>query len=258
MLLPGHWHGLHCLCVFRSGGSISSPSPSWFTKLQSTIGAQKNWGQQRLSEGCRPTGIHRIPLSEGLLWGQDSVICSAAWALLHLFTQLVRFWSLFLSEVCVCNWQWRFIRSLLMFEGKNLKSLKRKIQDELWSSFCGEIGYLADSEEFPKNAQGISQGLWSFCAIRAFSPLLHFMKSSFHTLHKWRHWLKEPFEDRISFLCLCGPRSWMMCSVILELAIWNLHCGASLPSRENFNTCHVYLVFIIWIILLLCVSKILY
>lgn len=33
--------------------------------------------------------------------------------------------------------------------------------------------------------------------------------------------LKEPFEDSVSFLCLCGLRSWMICHIFLGFAIWD-------------------------------------
>ena len=104
----------------------------------------------------------------------------------------------------------------------------------------------ADSEISPRMHRESAKGSGAFLFIRTFFPplTLYEKQVSVHS-RKWRHWLKEPFEDRISFLCLCGLRSWMTCPVILELAIWNLHCGGQLTIHIGYNTCHVYLVFII-------------
>lgn len=118
------------------------------------------------SEGCRPTGIHRIPLSEGLLWGQDSVICSAAWALLHLFYPISSV-LIFVSKRSLCLQLTMEIykKPSDVWGEKPWNPWKGRFRDELWSSFCGEIGYLQQIQRFPQECTGNQpRALELFCS----------------------------------------------------------------------------------------------
>ena len=89
----------------------------------------------------------------------------------YTIAQLIWFWSLFLREICVHSWQWRFIRSLLMFEKKKpLKFSKRKIQGRITERFLWRDRLsTADSEISPRMHRESAKGSGAIFVHRNFS-----------------------------------------------------------------------------------------
>lgn len=213
------------------------------------------------SEGCRPTGIHRIPLSEGLLWGQDSVICSAAWTLLHLFYPINSV-LIFVSKRSLCLQLTMEIykKPSDVWGGKTLKSLKRKIQGWIMEQFLWRDRLsTADSEISPRMHRESAKGSGAFLFIRAFFPPSYTLwKTSFHTLTQMKTLTQRAFwrQDFFPLLVwskvlddvLCYPRA---CN--LEFTLWR-------PAYHPRRVQYMSRVFSIYNLncSLLCVSKILY
>lgn len=182
----------------------------------------------------------RIPLSEGLLWGQDSVICSAAWALLHLFYPISSV-LIFVSKRSLCLQLTMEIykKPSDVWGEKPWNPWKGRFRDELWSSFCGEIGYLQQIQRFPKNAQESQPRALELLFIRAFFPSYTLWKTSFHTLTQMKTLTQRAFwrQDFFPLLVwskvlddvLCYPRA---CN--LEFTLWKPACH---PRRVHAVTC---------------------
>lgn len=107
------------------------------------------------SKGSLPTGIYKILLSQGLLWVQDSVICSAVWALLHLYCP-ISLVLIFVSKGNLCSQLAMEIykKSSDVWEKKPWNPRKGRFRGELWRGFCGEIGYLQQIWRFPQECTG--------------------------------------------------------------------------------------------------------
>ena len=165
-------------------------------QLQNTIDAQKNWGKQKLA--LKAVGQQE---STEFLSPKASSEEKIQWFVLQLgpcytsFTQLVRFWSLFLSKVCVCNWQWRFIRSLLMFEGKNPEILEKEDSGWIMEQFLWRDRLsTADSEISPRMHRESAKGSGAFLFIRTFfSPSYTLWKTSFRTLTQMKTLTQRAF-----------------------------------------------------------------
>lgn len=66
--------------------------------------------------------------------------------------------------------------------------------------------------DFPKNAQGNSQGIWRSFVHRNFS-LLNFIVNYSHTLVQMEMLPQRAFEDSVSLLCVVWDGGWYATSV---------------------------------------------